>query len=600
MTTIADELLETTSADITAARVIGRSATHDGASGLSLIDRYLLEQQQLSAVERFADFHDEHALLPPRSDGLDLLPTPPLQSRYYSALLPASPPRKGEQYAFEVDLDLCSGCKACVTACHSLNGLDPGEIWRDVGLLHGGTTELPVMQHVTAACHHCIDPACLSACPVMAYEKDPQTGIVKHLDDQCIGCQYCIFACPYDVPKYNKKKGIIRKCDMCSNRLAVGEAPACVQACPHQAIRITIAARQDVIESCQTNQFLPGAPDPSYTLPTTNYKSSRPFPRNMLPADYYTVRPEHAHWPLILMLVLTQLAVGAFAVEWLLTAVARDRLAIATLPVQSLSMLGFGLLALGVSVLHLGRPQYAFRAVLGLRTSWLSREIVTFGLFAFLAAAYAAANWLAAEHVSAAAQVTGPLGAAVVASGVVGVLCSVMVYQCTRRDLWNGFGTASRFLLAAIDLGLATALVTSLAAVGFATNATANVMGGYGQSLCLALIAATLVKLAIEASLLRHLLKPQNTPMKRSAQLMLGELSAVTKARFICGFAGGVVLPWTLLSMGGQTTIADGRNWFLALAAVSLFGLTLAGEICERYLFFTAVVPPKMPGGPRS
>lgn len=609
MSTIEDELLVTEPAEAIAQnspwRPVdllrpGDGSLQPGVDGLSIIDRYLLEQQQLSAVERFSHFHNDAAAVTPRSDPLALLAAPPLQSRYYSALLPAAPPREGEQYAFEVDLDLCSGCKACVTACHSLNGLDPGEIWRDVGMLHGGTTELPVMQHVTAACHHCIDPACLSACPVMAYEKDPRTGIVKHLDDQCIGCQYCIFACPYDVPKYNKKKGIIRKCDMCSSRLAVGEAPACVQACPHQAIRITIAGRQDVIESCQTHQFLPGAPDPSYTLPTTNYKSSRPFPRNMLPADYYTVRPEHAHWPLILMLVLTQLAVGAFAVEWLLTGVVRDGLALATLPVQSLSMLGFGLLALGVSVLHLGRPQYAFRAVLGLRTSWLSREIVTFGLFAFLAGAYAAANWFAAEHVSIAEPLSGPLGAAVVASGMLGVFCSVMVYQCTRRDLWNGFGTGSRFLLTAIDLGLATALVTSLAAVGFAASATGQVMAGYGRALCQGLIAATLVKLAIEASLLRHLWKPQNTPMKRSAQLMLSELSAVTKSRFICGFAGGVVLPWMLLSIDGQAAAGEGRNWFLALAAVSLFGLTLTGEVCERYLFFTAVVPPKMPGGPRS
>ena len=244
-----------------------------------------------------------------------------------------------------------------------------------------------------------------------------------------------------------------------------------------------------MIDSCQTNQFLPGAPDPSYTLPTTNYKSSRPFPRNMLPADYYTVRPEHAHWPLILMLVLTQLAVGAFAVEWLLTGVIRDPLALATLPVQSLSMLGFGLLALGVSVLHLGRPQYAFRAVLGLRTSWLSREIVTFGLFAFLAAAYAAANWLAAEHVAIAERIAVPLGAAVVASGTLGVLCSVMVYQCTRHNLWNGFQTTSRFLLTAVALGLATALVTSLAADGFVADATGRVMAGYGRELCLALMA---------------------------------------------------------------------------------------------------------------
>ena len=90
-------------------------------------------------------------------------------------------------------------------------------------------------------------------------------------------------------------------------------------------------------------------------------------------------------------------------------------------------------------------------------------------------------------------------------------------------------------------------------------------MAGYGRELCLALIGAVLVKLAIEASLLRHLWKPQNTPMKRSAQLMLGELSAVTKSRFICGFAGGVVLPWMLISLHGQASVGNGRDWFLAL-----------------------------------
>ena len=99
-------------------------------------------------------------------------------------------------------------------------------VWRSVGLLHGGTSELPVIQHVTTACHHCVEPACLQGCPVKAFEKDPVTGIVKHLDDQCIGCQYCMLKCPYDVPKYSKSKGIVRKCDMCSDRLAADEAPA--------------------------------------------------------------------------------------------------------------------------------------------------------------------------------------------------------------------------------------------------------------------------------------------------------------------------------------------------------------------------------------
>ncbi len=159
-----------------------------------------------------------------------------------------------------------------------------------------GTTALPVLQHVTAACHHCLQPACLTACPVNAYEKDPLTGIVKHLDDQCFGCQYCTLACPYEVPKYHPGKGIVRKCDMCSGRLAVGEAPACVQACPHQAIAIKTVDILRIVEDTEAAVFLPTAPDPHITLPTTTYKTKQPFPRNLLPADYFRVDKQHTHW----------------------------------------------------------------------------------------------------------------------------------------------------------------------------------------------------------------------------------------------------------------------------------------------------------------
>ena len=139
------------------------------AGPTGLIEAYLIEQQSLSAVDRFSQRHAGESV--------------PLQSRYYRDLMPLSPPKPGQQYAFEVDLDSCSGCKACVTACHELNGLDEDETWRSVGLLLGGTTELPILQHVTSACHHCLEPACLLGCPVNAYAKDPLTGIVKHLDD---------------------------------------------------------------------------------------------------------------------------------------------------------------------------------------------------------------------------------------------------------------------------------------------------------------------------------------------------------------------------------------------------------------------------------
>ena len=98
------------------------------------------------------------------------------------------------------------------------------------------------------------------ACPVNAYEKDPVTGIVKHLDDQCFGCQYCTMACPYDVPKYHPGKGIVRKCDMCSSRLAVGEPPACVQACPHQAISIRVVDQEQVVDDAEASVFLPARP----------------------------------------------------------------------------------------------------------------------------------------------------------------------------------------------------------------------------------------------------------------------------------------------------------------------------------------------------
>src|SRR4051794_34223850 len=105
---------------------------------------------------------------------------------------------------------------------------------------------------------------------------------------------------------------------MCSQRLSAGEAPACVQACPHEAIRINVVSQADVAADCEATNFLPSAPDPQVTMPTTTYKTNRVFPRNMLPADYYAVHVEDAHLPLIVMLVLTQMSVGGcFVNAWL-------------------------------------------------------------------------------------------------------------------------------------------------------------------------------------------------------------------------------------------------------------------------------------------
>lgn len=544
----------------------------------TLVEALLAEQQDLSAVERFSQVHDS-------VDGH-------FQAKHYRSLLPTSPPGPGEQYAFEVDLDRCSGCKSCVTACHTLNGLDEDETWREVGLLHGGTAELPFLQHATTACHHCLEPACMSACPVKAYEKHPETGIVKHLDDQCIGCQYCVFACPYDVPKYNSRLGIVRKCDLCSQRLAVGEAPACVQACPHQAIRISVATHKEILANCETDTFLPGAPEAAITIPSTNYKTARAWPRNLLPADYYSVKREHAHWPLIVMLVLTQLSAGAFLIELVLrTAFGSEALAFAH-TLLSASALAFGFIALGASVLHLGRPRYAWRAVLGLRTSWLSREILAFGLFALLAVAYSALTW----------QTTGPaghfekaLGVVAGGCGIAGVICSVMVYAVTHRVFWNAVPTAFKFSLTTAVLGAAASITISLvAACCSATAHPSDVMTAYGRPLCVVLAISTTVKLLAEVTVFRHLRQKQASPMRRSAVLMRGELSAVVQSRFILGFVGGIALPGMLLQIGLSS---ETSRLLIGLVAGASFIACLAGEVLERYLFFTAVAQPKMPGG---
>ena len=538
----------------------------------------------MSAVEDFSRWHEADAPRP--------------QTRQYRSLLPATPPGPGEQYAFEVDLDRCSGCKACVVACHTLNGLDDTETWRDVGLMVGGSTSAPVMQHVTTACHHCLEPACMIACPVKAYEKDAVTGIVKHLDDQCFGCQYCTLACPYEVPKYHAGLGIVRKCDMCSSRLAVGEAPACVQSCPHEAIVIRTVNRRQVVEDAETTAFLPATPDPQITLPTTSFKTKKPFPRNLLPADYARVSVQHAHWPLIVMLVLTQLSVGAFCVGLALDALVQLPSGTSLRPVHAVAALGFGLLALGSSLLHLGRPQYAFRAVLGLRHSWLSREIVAFGLFAGCASAYAAAVFLVERTAFKLSPLIEPLSWSVAATGAIAVFCSVMIYVFTQREYWSFSRVGARFTLTCALLGIAAMWLSMLAAMIAAPSLQlTELVAKVSPLLCRALIIASAVKLTWEAAIFRHLLFRRMTPLRRSAMLHTGELSRVTLARFALGILGGVLMPLFILNKTAEGENVAGAE-FVGAAGL-LFVACLAGELLERYLFFTACAAPRMPGGIR-
>jgi Fe-S-cluster-containing dehydrogenase component/DMSO reductase anchor subunit len=533
---------------------------------LPLLTQFLAEQQQLTAVEAFSELHDAGAL--------------PAQARYYENLLPVSKPGAGEQFAFGVDLDRCTSCKACVTACHSLNGLDAEETWRWVGALHGGDSTSPLQQTVTAACHHCLEPACLQGCPVNAYEKDPITGIVRHLDDQCIGCQYCTLTCPYEVPQFNPRLGIVRKCDMCSDRLATGEAPACVQACPNEAIAIRIVNVAELRANSSVQAALPHAPSPTLTLPTTEYKTQRERPENTQPADLANLKPAARHTPLVFMLVLTQLSVGLFTFEWLLGG-------FAAIPHEWLRALALGaaVLGLGLSTSHLGRPLYGFRALVGIGHSWMSREIACFGLFAAVASCYAALPWL--PGLAEDATLHRLLGAAVVVSGWASVACSILLYVVTRRAWWRSSLTISKFVGSSILLGLAA---LQWALVVFSPQLPDAALLG-GVWLLLALAGGT--KLAHEGAQLVHARGPTLGELDKSAQLMLGPLRGVTRTRFVLGLIAVFGLPALLAALQASGASAG----TLAVLASSLLLLALCGELLERVAFFAACAPPKMPGG---
>ncbi|MGH8021752.1 MAG: DmsC/YnfH family molybdoenzyme membrane anchor subunit [Opitutaceae bacterium] len=624
------------------------SADGDSAPGLhSFLDELLAEQQRLQTpVARFAAAHAA-------TESFRRAPS-------HRDLIPLSAPGPGEQYAFEVDLDSCSGCKACVAGCHSLNGLDEHETWRDVGLVVGGDHRHPFQQTITSACHHCADAACANGCPVLAYEKDPVTGIVRHLDDQCIGCSYCILKCPYDVPKFNPRLGIVRKCDMCHGRLAAGEAPACVQACPTEAIRITKVsisdptfparqpraelagpgstrvprvvpgvpaghglrwwtrtslcawlgrdARTNTRDACaprtkaeanfsasvpradenaaphrertEISTFLSVAPDPSYTRPTTRYISRRPMPADLRAADAEAAPLQPAHWPLVVLLTLTAMAAGCGAAD---AALARSS--------PALAIAGWlaGTAGIAASILHLGQPLRAWRIFLGLRRSWLSREAVGFGLWFPLATAHAGAQlgWLplAPDFPGSALTI------AVAAAGAASLFCSVMVYADTRREFWRFSSTAPRFFGSAAVLGLASALAFDPS-----------------RTLAIALSLALAAKLAFELRALRPLdtydpnePSPTPAPKLKTAQLLTSPLRPVFGLRLIAGtivaalplllIAPAAALPSLTPSLPHSLLPSTTAAW-LVLA------LAFAGELTERFLYFRAVVAPKMPGLP--
>jgi len=144
--------------------------------------------------------------------------------------------------AILTDTTKCNGCHECVAACKRANGLPPDIPRRwdlDDGLSSRNWTSIvegPEHSLVRKQCRHCLEPACVSACPVGALYKSG-FGAVVYDPAKCMGCRYCMMACPYGIPRYDWNAAVpyVRKCILCYDRIRDGRQPACTEACPQKA-----------------------------------------------------------------------------------------------------------------------------------------------------------------------------------------------------------------------------------------------------------------------------------------------------------------------------------------------------------------------------
>jgi DMSO reductase iron-sulfur subunit len=328
----------------------------------------------------------------------------------------------GEHYRFSFAMDACIGCHSCEVACAEQNGLPAGTAWRRVGEFEGGEHPRTRRFHLSMSCNHCVDPACLNGCPTEAYVK-LDNGIVDHHADDCIGCEYCTWNCPYSVPAFQPDRRVVTKCDMCLPRLEEGLKPACVGACPTRALDVeAVDVATWVADHHEADA--PHLPPSDITISTTRIVlPTGEMGETSVPTDIDLV-PEHPHWPLVVLTLLTQIALGVS-----LTAAGTWSRVVAA---------GLAGSALVASLAHLGRPGHAWKALRNLRRSWLSREVLLLGLYAALAAL---------------AVLVPPAAPVAAAAGVAGVFASGRLYVVPGRPSWHTPLTIVTFYLTALATG---------------------------------------------------------------------------------------------------------------------------------------------------
>ena len=283
--------------------------------------------------------------------------------------------------AFVFDANRCTGCQACRLACSIENDLQPEKAWRRVETFNPDRHPVAPSFHLSLACNHCSEPVCMYACPALAYGRDVETGAVLLDSDRCIGCKYCSWACPYDAPIYYEPDGVMSKCTFCAHRLKEGRKPACAALCPTGALDFADVPETELVQEVE------GLPSTDLgprirVIPLSQDRRLPDIAERALDGEL-SERTAPARISLASEWSLALFTTAAATLVGLVAGAAAGRLSLSPATFVVTAGLTFGLAAA-----HLGRPARAFRAILNLRRSWLSREIALLTAFAGSATLY--------------------------------------------------------------------------------------------------------------------------------------------------------------------------------------------------------------------